>query len=61
MALDMFPCNPRKLLPAQQHEEGAAVVQRLQLQLQLSCDLLAVVDKMIAQIFVELVNTCLFN
>jgi len=46
MALDMFPCNPRKLLPAQQHEEGAAVVQRLQLQLQLSCDLLAVVKKM---------------
>ena len=61
MALDMFPCNPHKLLPAQQHEEGAAVVRRLQLQLQLSCDLLAVVNKMIAHTFVQLVNTLLFN
>jgi len=57
MALDMFPCNQRKLLPAQRYREGAAVMQRLQLQLQLSCDLLAVVNKMIARTFMGLVNT----
>ena len=61
MALDMFPCNPRKLLPAQRYREGAAVMQRLQLQLQLSCDLLAVVNKLIARTCMGLVNTCLFD